>query len=540
MKAIGNLETRLRQVESLLAPWDTTHEPGLVVGIAQHGRTLYRDAFGMASLEMGVANTPATRMRVGSTSKHFLALAALLLQEEHRLNLDDPIGRYVPELKDVAGKPTLRQLLQHRGGTRCHVDLAFLGHGMFAAPVGSALETMARQRSSNFSPGEAMMYCNGGYHLVSLAVSRVAGAPLPEVLRQRLFEPMRMSSTSLVPSDYVITPGMACLHLPPEKGVWRRGLFPSHELLGEGGIVSTVDDLLVWLAHLRARDRFGSPDTWRQLTCVPSEPNGDAGDYALGLIVSRYRGMGTLGHPGGVIGGSCEMICVPAVGLDVVVLSNGAKDAYPPRLAQQILDILLSETLGEPAPSAAAARYASILGDYASTETGMVYGLEAHGESLLLRVAKCPDPMMLEVAADGWLQTGFPVLGRIRLLPAADDRDGLVVEFAGHRAHHTRLVGTAHSTTQPPPMGARYYSEESGIAAEFRQSGAGITLRTEDQWGSSELDVFALGAGWLHIRSKETPEEFGAVIYFPEAEAGRSFRLSSARTRNLTFRRSAQ
>lgn len=535
MTEITDLEARLRKIDAIFARWDTCHAPGLVVGIAQHGRTIYRRAFGMASLEAAVANTPTTRMRIGSTSKHFLALTTLLLQEEGKLNLDDPIGRYLPELTGEAGRPSLRQLLGHRGGMRCHLDLGFLARGMLAPPVGSGLALMARQIGGNFSPGEAMIYCNGGYHLISLAVERVTGAPLADVLRERFFEPMGMASTSLVVSDFAITPGMACLHLPSPDGSWRRGLFPSRELLGEGGIVSTIDDMLVWLAHLRTRERFGSAATWQQLTAVTAEPNGNAGYYALGLVVSKYRGLGTLGHPGGVVGGSSEMICIPALGLDIVILCNGAKDAFPMQLAQQVLDVLLSERLGAAAGAATAAGYAPSLGDYACTETGLVYGLEQQGETLLLRVAKCPDAIGLEVAPDGWLQTGLSFLGQIRLQVRAEDREGIVVEFAGQRKRYARLADLPATQQGLPRIEGRYYSEECGVGAEFYRSGSSTVLRTWDHWGSAELDVIPLAEEWLYVRSREAPEEFGAVIHFADSAGGRRFRLNSARTRNLTF-----
>ena len=110
------------QLDALFAPWRRTDEPGLVVGVVRMAEKLiYRRAFGMASLEHAVANTPTTRMRIGSTSKHFTCLLALLLAEEGRFDLDQPIRSYVPELAGPGGDPTPRQLLQHRGGSRCHL-----------------------------------------------------------------------------------------------------------------------------------------------------------------------------------------------------------------------------------------------------------------------------------------------------------------------------------------------------------------------------------------------------------------------------------
>src|SRR5579871_5128602 len=122
------------QLDALFAPWDRTDAPGLVVGIARRGAVIYRRGFGMASLEVGVANTPKTRMRVGSISKHFTCLLALLLAEEGKLDLEAPIRAYVPELTGPGGEPTLRQLMQHRGGSRCYLDLSFIGHGMATPP----------------------------------------------------------------------------------------------------------------------------------------------------------------------------------------------------------------------------------------------------------------------------------------------------------------------------------------------------------------------------------------------------------------------
>lgn len=83
----------------------TAATPGLVVGVAQRGRPLYRRGFGLASIELGVANTPWTRMRIGSTSKHFTCLAALLLAEEGKLDIDTGVRRYFPACKRRSASP---------------------------------------------------------------------------------------------------------------------------------------------------------------------------------------------------------------------------------------------------------------------------------------------------------------------------------------------------------------------------------------------------------------------------------------------------
>ena len=74
-------------------------------------------------------------MRIGSITKHFTCLLALLLAEEGKLDVDQPIRTYIPELAGPGGEPTLRQLMQHRGGSRCYLDLGFIGHGMSVPPA---------------------------------------------------------------------------------------------------------------------------------------------------------------------------------------------------------------------------------------------------------------------------------------------------------------------------------------------------------------------------------------------------------------------
>ncbi len=181
---------QISRLDDLFAPWDRTDQPGLTVAVAQYGRRLYERGFGMASLETGRANTPSTKMRIGSTTKHFTAMLALLLAEEGRFDLDAPIRSFLPELTGPGGEPSARLLLQHRGGSRCYLDLSFIGSALTAPEPGFALAAQVRQAGRNFAPGEAMIYNNGGYHLVSIALERVAGQPFVNWMsRVRFLQP---------------------------------------------------------------------------------------------------------------------------------------------------------------------------------------------------------------------------------------------------------------------------------------------------------------------------------------------------------------
>jgi len=530
-------QSATEQLDALFAPWRRTDEPGLVVGVVKDGALIYRRAFGMASLEHGVANTPTTRMRIGSISKHFTCLLALLLAEDGKFDLDAPIRRYIPELAGPGGDPTPRQLLQHRGGSRCYLDLGFLGHGLSLPPLGFALKAQVRQTGRNFAPGEAMIYNNGGYHLVSIALERVGGAPFEAQLKARLFDAVGMPDTASVPTDHDITPGVATFHQPRRGGRWRRGLLWTEELRGEGAIISTVDDMLRWMAHLRARDRFGSRRTWAQMTERPNYADGRVGAYALGLLVGRYRGLDIVHHSGGVAGGTAQMLLFPNDGLDVFIMANGARDADPAGLSLQVADILLEGRLGPKSPKVAAEDYRPWLGDWWSPETGMVYSLRDLEGSLALGTSMAAVSSLLERAADGRLVQPAGGLGEIEVSPGPGE--ALTLRFGPKEAAYQRLAATAADVAAFGAAAAgTYFSHDADATATITAEDGAVAIRTSNGVGELTAPLIALSARVAYAKPASLLAQFRSTISL-EIEGGRAsgFRLHTPRTRDLEFRR---
>jgi CubicO group peptidase (beta-lactamase class C family) len=520
------------QLDELFAPWNRSDAPGLAVGITLAGQAIYSRGFGMASLETGTALTPQTRLRIGSTTKHFAALLALLLAEEGALDLDRPIRTYLPELDGPGGDPTLRQLLGHRGGSRCYLDLGFIAHGMATPPPGRALAMQTRQRARNFAPGEAVMYNNGGYHLVSEAIERAGGAPFADQLEQRLFAPLGMSETLLLPSDHPIVPRIATLHVPAPDGGWRRGLFPSEEVLGEGGIVSNVDDMLRWTRHLRNRDRFGTPESWAQLTTPGELADGTAGIYALGLIVDHYRGRPVLHHAGGVIGGSSQMLTFPEDALDIVILANGAPGADPTALAEKVADTVLADRLGERTREARAEDHPALAGHWWSAGSGMVYSIIAHEGAL--RMGMCAGPSLpLRPDFDGRLRLRTGAIGDIVIDSQPDAAGRLPVRFGCSEHLHERLVADAAQAARFAVAACgRFWCEDAECHAVIEQTEEGLRLILSDPYGRSEMMLEPLGERVALARRHVGQLPF--VLALALREDG-GFDVSTSRTRFLAF-----
>jgi D-aminopeptidase len=534
----------IKQLDALFECFNKGDEPGLVVAVAHRGEILYRRGFGLASLEHGVINTPATRLRIGSTSKHFTCLAALLLAEDGKLDVDAGIRTYVPELPLLAGDPTLRQLMTHTGGYRCYLDLTLLAQGVATLPRGGALAAEVRQQDVNFPPGERMIYCNGGYHLLSLAIERVSGIPFETFLKERIFNVLGMVDTESVADDMRIRPRMATQHVPDGKGGFMRGLFPTWEVLGEGGIVSTVDDMLRWLAHLRGSKRLGSEASWRQMLTKPRYSSGAEGVYALGLMRTPYRNVELLHHAGGVFGGACQMLTVVQHALDVIILTNGAA-ANPIELATQVVDIVLSESvLGpEAAPPLRTAGHETLLGKYHARQSGTYCVIGDHDGRLSATFHNVKQMPLSLIETEAGLRVDDGAGGALLIKPRASQADGRVTAIelvdCGHAETLERLPDNVPSFSDASAgLAGAYHSGDAAARATIAVANDTLTMTMEGVAGKVAYllepvshDVFTFDpTGELAvIRGMLTVER--------SSEQVTNFRIDTTRTRNLNFTR---
>lgn len=455
MKIKNDISKRL---DEIFQPWNKSDAPGLVVGVASKGQAIYRRGFGLASIEHATANTPQTRMRIGSTSKHFASLATLLLSEQGKVDIDAAVRTYLPELTGVAGDPTLREMMLHTSGLRDPYDLPglFLHRG-FAHMVsdGAGLELSQRFSSTNYAPGERMVYCNNGYHLLSKVIERVSGESFEAFLKNHILDPLGMADTGLLTSDMRITPGIATLHLPQDDGSYVRGIYPSGELLGSGGMVSSIDDMLKWLVHLRGEKKVGSKRSWKQMLENPHYSSGATGNYCLGLTREFYRGVEIIHHAGAVLGGTCQMLTVPEHALDIIIMCN-RMDGSAPALALKVIDAVLDksvlETPNNPLP---AKKWKALQGQWYSPRSHHVFGVVAHPSApdqepvLALSIHHAVSGVLKK--SGNRLAINNPGHGAVELhLPKTLGKNlkSLDISDSGHRERYVRLPQTVTNAQQ--------------------------------------------------------------------------------------------
>jgi CubicO group peptidase (beta-lactamase class C family) len=352
-KDSGELE---RKVDQVFAAYDKTDSPGCALGVVRDGNFIYQKGFGMASLELGVPLTPASVFYMGSVSKQFTAATVVLAAEQGFLSLDDDVHKYVPELPSY-GKPiTLREMLHHTSGFRDILGLLLLAGRNFEDihPTPELLDLLSRQKALNYAPGEEFLYSNTNYFLMSVIIRRATGKPMSQFADENIFKPLGMTHTRFYDDHSVVVPGRVPAYEPRPAGGFRIDWSTNFDKIGDGGLMSSVDDLLLWDRNFYD-NKLGKGTLLKEIQTQGALNSGKQIEYALGLFITTYRGLPIVEHGGALFGYRTELLRFPQQKFSVITLCNVGTSS-PRRLANQVADLYLAGQLGPEQHAAASAQ----------------------------------------------------------------------------------------------------------------------------------------------------------------------------------------
>jgi CubicO group peptidase (beta-lactamase class C family) len=415
--------------------WSTKESPGCAVGVARNGREVFARAYGMADLEHDIAATPATIYEAGSVSKQFTAAAIVLLAQQGKLSLDDDLRKHIPEVPAYGTPITIRHLLTHTSGLRDWGSVASIGgwpRTRRAYTHAHVLDILSRQTALNYPPGAAYSYTNSGYNLLVMIVDRVSGMSFADFSEKHLFEPLGMKSTEWRDDFTRVVKGRAIGYAGRRGGGFSSDM-PFENVHGNGGLLTTVGDLLIWTENLET-GRVGGPAFLAEMHRTGVLTGNRPITYASGLVVSRYNDVPEVSHTGATAGYRAFLARYPAQKLAVALLCNAAS-ANPATLGHQVADVFLGDAARRPAAAAlpkgvtlAPAELAAKVGMYRDPKTGeslrltVVDGaLRADRGGALIPLS----PTVFQVGAGERRLTFEPVAGnprpRIRETSAPDD-----------------------------------------------------------------------------------------------------------------------
>ncbi len=296
------------------------HVPGVAVAVISKGRVVKIKGYGVASLEFNVPVTPQTAFEIGSVSKQMTAAAIMLLVEEGKINLDDPVSKYLRNTPDAWKAVTIRHLLTHSSGVKSYTSLE--GFELLKRmKVDDFIEKLAPE-PLEFTPGEKNIYSNSGFSILAYVIESVSGKPYMDFMRERIFTPLGMK-TCTDRDPQIIVPNRATGY------EWTGERFTGRswdltDLKGAGTIVCTINDMVSWDQALRG-DKFLSPASRKAIWTKFTFNNGQQSPYGFGWRISDIRGHNLIGHTGQTAGFAAANFRYVDDDTAVIVLTNNGE-----------------------------------------------------------------------------------------------------------------------------------------------------------------------------------------------------------------------
>ncbi len=323
--------------------------PGCAVAVDHHGQIVHMAGYGMADIKQGVPIKPDSVFYAGSVSKQVVAMAAMLLVAENKIDLDGPISAYLTTLPSYADKVTTRQLLHHTSGIRDFFVLLRLA-GRFDDVVitqDGVLAILAQQQGLNFVPGERYSYSNSAYFLISQIVNTVEGRNLNAFSQDAIFKPLAMQQSVFQHDHKNVLHNKAQGYAPSPNGEHYNRADVTLDIVGSGGLYTTVYDLILWDRNFYDTVLKGGQAVIEQMQASGVLTSGKATDYGFGLKLQPYRGLKQVAHSGSLAGYRARLQRFPEQAFTVALLCNSSA-IKTTKLANKITDIYLSQAFTQP------------------------------------------------------------------------------------------------------------------------------------------------------------------------------------------------
>jgi CubicO group peptidase (beta-lactamase class C family) len=517
-------------IDGLFADAGDPAGPGCAISVARNGVPLLERVFGLADLEQPSPIRPDTIFEAGSVSKQFAAAALAVLISEGRLSLDDDIRRSLPEMRDYGSPITVRMLLTHTSGLRNWDDLVELNgdpRGERSYDQDEILALIARQSALNFAPGSEYLYSNSNYVLAAVIAARVSGESFAAFSQRALFDPAGMSRTSWRDDHNRVVPGRATAYTRDEAGVLRIDM-PGEDVVGPGGLLTTVGDLQRWNAFLDQPPAAAASWVALMLETRGVLADGTPIAYGMGLESETVSGQPVISHAGATAGYRTYLARAPQDRLSVALLCNaGALNTED--LGPEVMALYLPpppNAGSAPAPSGSAAD-AGLAGGYRNNRTFALVTVTVDEAGLSFNGgppfrAKAPD-LLVNAAAT-------------RQVHVARDRSGSVASLKLTRIGNSAVLLTPVAAWSPDmkalqAFAGTYHSED--VDASWTVAMDGASLRATGPSGETFLldplyaNTFAARDNyWIFAFNREGRGKAASISMF------------KTRTRGVVFKRS--
>ncbi len=353
------------RIDAMTSPYYKPGGPGATLIVVKDGKTIVRKAYGMANVSKGVAMQPEAIMRMGSVTKQFTSTAIMMLAEEGKLSVSDPITKFLPDYPTRGKTITIEHLLTHTSGiANYNAKRAWRSQAADDIGVVQMIDSF-KNDPFDFEPGTQYAYTNSGYFLLGAIIEKVSGQPYPQFLQQRIFAPLGMTRTGY--ESVHALPGLRAVGYTSSMwgGFTTASAISMSQAYAAGALMSTVDDLAKWDAAISS-GKILKPATWSQAFKPYTLSTGKPTNYGYGWETSKVRDAQQIGHGGDIHGFSVYTLRLPEQKVYVALLSNADTGLVRPSVvAKKAAAIAMGNPYPELRPVALEpATLASYAGDY--------------------------------------------------------------------------------------------------------------------------------------------------------------------------------
>jgi len=330
-----------KQMDALLNDLFEKNGPGGVALVVKDGKTVYRKAFGMANLELGIKMKPDHIFRIGSITKQFTASAILKLVEEGKIKLDANITEYIEDYPTHGHTITIEQLLNHTSGIKSYTSMPKWDNEERKRDFTPAeLVDYFKNEPMDFAPGEKFRYNNSGYILLGHIIELVSGKNYEEYIQDNFFTPLNMNSSSYGSSSRIIK-NRAYGYDKNEETYINAPFLSMTQPYSAGSLLSTVDDLHLWYKAVMT-DNVINKENRRKAHSRSKLNNGEEFDYGYGWSIGNVQGSPVVEHGGGINGFLTSSIMLHEENVFVTIFSN-CNCNYPGETARKIAAIAIGK-----------------------------------------------------------------------------------------------------------------------------------------------------------------------------------------------------
>ena len=315
------------------------HIPGVALLVAHDGKTVQAEGFGLANVELQVPVRPETVFQSGSVGKQFTATAVMMLVEEGKIGLDDPLTKYFSDAPAAWKEVTVRELLSHTAGFGDYPDKFDFRKDWTEEDLLKMVEGIPLA----YPPGTKWDYSNLGFLTLGILIHRVTGEFYGDFLRQRIFQPLGMQTTSIISEAAIVPNRAAGYRLVKGELKNQEWVAPMVNTTADGSLYFSVLDLGKWDAALyteKLLKRSSFDQMWTPAKLKNGEPN-QAG-YGFGWFISERHGHRVIRHDGAWQGFKSAIARYVDDRLTVVVLANLA-EAKPGEIVEHVAEMYLSD-----------------------------------------------------------------------------------------------------------------------------------------------------------------------------------------------------